>query len=169
VFAHSARQRLLTRVTAGSDTLREGKFAAIGCTGAEIRRAPGVRSGRQVSKQVFVLLAVSPFSPPDACSHVCSLLLQDFKVSTFGRALHTAWTKCRQRGGQLHGCVVTFYSIFRCHRRDRRNSICYIHNPITNLQWPRLTPEPGLDRPGRSLIWHTQHATNARDALEGSW
>ena len=29
--------------------------------------------------------------------------LQDCKVSTFGRALHTAWTKCRQRGGQLQG------------------------------------------------------------------
>ena len=32
--------------------------------------------------------------------------LQDCKVSTFGRALHT-WTECRQlsrqRGGQLHG------------------------------------------------------------------
>ena len=25
------------------------------------------------------------------------------KVSTFGSALHRLWTKCRQRGGQLHG------------------------------------------------------------------
>jgi len=29
--------------------------------------------------------------------------LQDSKVLTFGRALHPAWSKCRQRGGLLRG------------------------------------------------------------------